>query len=90
MPEVDRVYAVALFDVAKEKDRLDAIREELAQFADASTATASCGSSAPTSPRREDRGPATAVSGADRAHNPRAADQRGGCRGSVRRQLDQL
>ena len=35
MPEVDRVYAVALFDVAKKQDRLDAIREELAQFADA-------------------------------------------------------
>jgi F-type H+-transporting ATPase subunit delta len=32
MPEVARVYAQALFDVAKEKDKLDAIRDELAQF----------------------------------------------------------
>jgi ATP synthase F1 delta subunit len=35
MPEVARVYAQALFDVAREKDRLDAIRGELEQFADA-------------------------------------------------------
>jgi F-type H+-transporting ATPase subunit delta len=35
MPEVDRVYAEALFEVAKEKGKLDAIRDELAQFADA-------------------------------------------------------
>jgi ATP synthase F1 delta subunit len=34
MPEVDRVYAEALFDVAKGKGKLDAVRDELAQFAD--------------------------------------------------------
>jgi F-type H+-transporting ATPase subunit delta len=33
--EVARVYAEALFAVAKEKGKLDAIREQLAQFADA-------------------------------------------------------
>jgi ATP synthase F1 delta subunit len=32
MPEVDRVYAEALFDVAKEKGKLDAIGEELNEF----------------------------------------------------------
>jgi ATP synthase F1 delta subunit len=35
MPEVDRVYAEALFDVAREKGKLDAIWEELNQFVDA-------------------------------------------------------
>jgi F-type H+-transporting ATPase subunit delta len=35
MPEPARIYAQALFDVAKAKGRLDAIGEELAQFADA-------------------------------------------------------
>jgi F-type H+-transporting ATPase subunit delta len=35
MDEAARVYAEALFDVAKEKGRLDAIGDELAQFADA-------------------------------------------------------
>ncbi len=35
MPEPARIYAEALFDVAKGKGRLDAIGEELAQFADA-------------------------------------------------------
>jgi ATP synthase F1 delta subunit len=35
MPEVARVYAEALFDVAKKKGKLDAVRDELAQFADA-------------------------------------------------------
>jgi ATP synthase F1 delta subunit len=35
MPDAARVYAEALFDVAKGKGRLDAIRDELAQFADA-------------------------------------------------------
>jgi len=34
MPEVDRVYAEALFDVAKGKGKLDAVRDELSQFAD--------------------------------------------------------
>jgi ATP synthase F1 delta subunit len=34
MEEIARVYAEALFEVAKEKDNLDEIREELAQFAD--------------------------------------------------------
>jgi F-type H+-transporting ATPase subunit delta len=33
--EAARVYAEALFDVAKAKGRLDAVRDELAQFADA-------------------------------------------------------
>jgi F-type H+-transporting ATPase subunit delta len=32
--EIARVYAEALFDVAKEKDSLDRVREELGQFAD--------------------------------------------------------
>ncbi|HEY5052401.1 MAG TPA: ATP synthase F1 subunit delta [Solirubrobacterales bacterium] len=35
MDEAARVYAEALFDVAKEKGKLDAIGDELAQFADA-------------------------------------------------------
>ena len=35
MPEAARVYAEALFDVAKEKGKLDAIGEELDQFAEA-------------------------------------------------------
>jgi F-type H+-transporting ATPase subunit delta len=35
MADAARVYAEALFDVAKEKGKLDAIRDELAQFADA-------------------------------------------------------
>ena len=33
MEEIARVYAEALFDVAKEKDKLDRIQEELEQFA---------------------------------------------------------
>jgi F-type H+-transporting ATPase subunit delta len=35
MQEAARVYAEALFDVAKDKGKLDAIRGELAQFVDA-------------------------------------------------------
>ena len=35
MEEIARVYAEALFGVAKEKGKLDAIREQLGQFADA-------------------------------------------------------
>jgi F-type H+-transporting ATPase subunit delta len=35
MSEAARVYAEALFEVAKEKGKLDSIREQLAQFADA-------------------------------------------------------
>ena len=35
MQEAARVYAEALFDVAKEKGQLDAVRGELAQFVDA-------------------------------------------------------
>jgi F-type H+-transporting ATPase subunit delta len=35
VPEVDRVYAEALFEVGKEKGRLDEIAEQLRQFADA-------------------------------------------------------
>jgi ATP synthase F1 delta subunit len=35
MQEVARVYAEALFDVAKEKGKLDALGEELVQFAEA-------------------------------------------------------
>jgi ATP synthase F1 delta subunit len=35
MPDAARVYAEALFEVAKEKGKLDPIRDELAQFADA-------------------------------------------------------
>jgi ATP synthase F1 delta subunit len=35
MSEAARVYAEALFDVAREKGKLDAARDELAQFADA-------------------------------------------------------
>jgi ATP synthase F1 delta subunit len=34
MEEIARVYAEALFDVAREKGKLDEIREELGQFAD--------------------------------------------------------
>jgi len=35
MSEAARVYAEALFDVARERGKLDAIRDELGQFADA-------------------------------------------------------
>jgi F-type H+-transporting ATPase subunit delta len=35
MPDPARVYAEALFEVARDRKRLDSIREELAQFADA-------------------------------------------------------
>lgn len=35
MQDAARVYAEALFDVAKERGKLDPIRDELAQFADA-------------------------------------------------------
>ena len=35
MQEAARVYAEALFDVGKDKGKLDALREQLAQFADA-------------------------------------------------------
>jgi len=35
MSEAARVYAEALFDVAREKGKLDAVRDELGQFADA-------------------------------------------------------
>jgi F-type H+-transporting ATPase subunit delta len=35
MSEAARVYAEALFEVAREKGKLDSIREQLAQFADA-------------------------------------------------------
>ena len=35
MEEIARVYAEALFDVAKEKDKLDRIHDELDQFAEA-------------------------------------------------------
>ncbi len=35
MPEAARVYAEALFEVGKEKGKLDALREQLAQLADA-------------------------------------------------------
>jgi ATP synthase F1 delta subunit len=35
MQEAARVYAEALFDVAKDRGKLDAVRDELAQFVDA-------------------------------------------------------
>ena len=35
MPDAARVYAEALFEVAKDKGKLDAIRDQLGQFADA-------------------------------------------------------
>jgi len=35
MQEAARVYAEALFDVARDKGKLDAVRDELGQFADA-------------------------------------------------------
>ena len=35
MEEIARVYAEALFDVAEQKEKLDRIREELGQFAEA-------------------------------------------------------
>jgi len=35
MEEIARVYAEALFEVGKEKDKLDEIREQLGQFTDA-------------------------------------------------------
>jgi F-type H+-transporting ATPase subunit delta len=37
MEEIARVYAEALFEVAKEKDKLDRIHDELNQFAEAMT-----------------------------------------------------
>jgi F-type H+-transporting ATPase subunit delta len=35
MEEIAQVYARSLFEVAKEQDKLDAVREQLGQFADA-------------------------------------------------------
>ena len=35
MEEISRVYSEALFDVAKEKDELDEVQEQLGEFADA-------------------------------------------------------
>jgi len=35
MEEIARVYSEALFEVAKDRDRLDEVREELAEFAEA-------------------------------------------------------
>lgn len=35
MEEISRVYSEALFDVAKERDELDEVQEQLGQFADA-------------------------------------------------------
>jgi ATP synthase F1 delta subunit len=35
MPDVAKVYAGSLFEVAEEKDKLDAVRDQLGQFADA-------------------------------------------------------
>jgi ATP synthase F1 delta subunit len=35
MPEAARVYADALFEVAKDKGKLDSVRDELVQFSDA-------------------------------------------------------
>jgi F-type H+-transporting ATPase subunit delta len=35
MEEIARVYARSLFEVAKEQDKLDVVREQLGQFADA-------------------------------------------------------
>jgi F-type H+-transporting ATPase subunit delta len=35
MEEIAQVYARSLFEVAKERDRLDVVREQLGQFADA-------------------------------------------------------
>lgn len=35
MEEIARVYAESLFEVAKERDKLDAVRDGLAEFADA-------------------------------------------------------
>ena len=67
--EAARVYAEALFEVAKEKGKLDAIRERARPVRRRrSTATASCrsSSSAPTSPRpRSVEGLKRAVTGAD-------------------------
>ena len=68
MEEIARVYAEALFEVAQEKGKLDAIHEQLGQFADALPRTATCrsSSSAPTSPRpRSARDLQRAISGAE-------------------------
>jgi F-type H+-transporting ATPase subunit delta len=35
MEEIARVYARSLFDVAREQDKLELIREQLGEFADA-------------------------------------------------------
>src|SRR4051795_1944550 len=35
MEEIAQVYARSLFEVAKEQDKLDVVREQLGQFADA-------------------------------------------------------
>ncbi len=69
MQDAARVYAEALFDVAREKGKLDAIRERAGPVRRRrSTPTASCrsSSSAPTSPRRRrSTGLKRAVSGAE-------------------------
>jgi len=35
MPDAARVYAEALFEVARDRGKLDAVRDDLGQFADA-------------------------------------------------------
>ncbi len=68
MPDAAHVYAEALFEVAKEKGKLDALRDSSASSPTPSTATATCrsSSSAPTSPRpRRSRGLKRAISGAE-------------------------
>ena len=35
MEEIAQVYSRSLFDVAKEQDKLDVVREQLGEFADA-------------------------------------------------------
>ena len=54
MEEIARVYSEALFDVAKEKETLDEVHEQLGEIADAvdnRQATCRSSSSARTSPR---------------------------------------
>ena len=69
MEEIARVYAEALFEVAKEKGKLDVIRDQLGPGrgrARRAIATSPCSSSAPTSPSAEKRdGIARAIAGAE-------------------------
>ncbi len=71
MEEIAQVYARALFEVAYEQDKLDVIRDQLGQFADAvdgsrDLRTSSCSRPTSRAPRRRP-GSQRAIDDADEA-----------------------